>query len=269
MSGSLTSSVSIANRALAAVGTRSTIASFTEGSNESNNVSLIYAAVRQQALRAARWNFARATATLSLLKSAPGTAENPTFPTNMVWSTAYPPPGWSYEYAYPSDCLAARKVVPNWNPQQGMSTPIFPQSAAPSTPFWEVPGQKFEVASDLDTGNNPITVILANVDQAILVYTRDIVPEPLWDPQFQETIVMALAGKLALALTGDKALAELRIKMANDMITEARRTDGNEGWETMDHVPDWITAGHGARWLGPGLWGGGWWAPYGPLFSVL
>jgi hypothetical protein len=40
----MTSSVDITNRALQAIGTRSTISSMAEGSNESNNASLCYAA---------------------------------------------------------------------------------------------------------------------------------------------------------------------------------------------------------------------------------
>jgi hypothetical protein len=267
MSGSGVNSVSIANRALSDAGTRSTISSFTEGSNESNAVSLIYAPVRQQALRAAHWGMAGATATLSLLKSAPGTLETPAYPTSGVWSSAYPPPPWSYEYAYPPDCLQCRKLVMNYSPRTGGAVPMYPNQLLGGVGGFAAPGQMFSVATDLDNSNNQISVILANIDQAILSYTRDIVVESLWDPQFQECVVGALAAKLAWALAGDKGRANDLMKMANDKLLIARAGDGNESLTVMDHSPDWITIGHGARWFGSEEWGGGWLFPFGPLFS--
>jgi hypothetical protein len=261
----MTSSVDITNRALQAIGTRSTIASMTEGSNESNNASLCYASTRQELIRSAPWNFATATATLALLKSAPGTTETPAWPASGVWSTAYPPPGWSYEYAYPADCLQARKLVGNYMPGQGGATPLFPLAVSSALPFWDLPGQRFQVTSDLDANNNPMTVVLANVDQAILCYLRDITIEDIWDPLFCNAMVQALAGKLALALTGDKGLAEQRFKAANDGILQARAADGNEGIMVLDREAEWITAGHGIRWFGPTQ--DGYSAAFGPLFG--
>jgi hypothetical protein len=256
--------VSIANRALFDAGTRSTIASFTEGSPESNAVSLIYVPVRQQLLRAAHWGMAEATATLSLLKSAPGTLETPAYPTSGVWSSAYPPPGWGYEYAYPSDCLQGRKLIGNFAPQQGGGVPIFPAGLNGQQSGWDAPGLKFKVATDLDGNANQITVILAHIDQALLSYTRDITIENLWDPQFQEAMVGALAAKLCWGLTGDKGRANDLMKIANDKILIARAGDGNEGLTVLDHTPDWIRA-HGATYDAP--WGGGYLLPFGPLFS--
>ena len=265
----MTDQVSIANRALSEAGTRSTISSLTEGSNESNSVSLHYIPIRQHLVRSAHWGFAEATAQLSLLKSAPGTTETPNFPSSGVWSKAYPPPGWLYEYAYPSDCLQARKLVQNYSLATLGSVPMFPGQLAGSQSWWAAPGQRFQIGTDLDGNNSQITVILANTDQALLTYTRDITIESLWDPLFQEAMVAALAAKLCYALTGDRARANDLIKIANDKIIIARVGDGNEGLTIMDHTPDWITVGHGARWFGTVEWGGGFLFPYGPLFSAF
>ena|ERR1035441_1179755 len=265
----MTSPVDITNRALQAIGTRSTIASMSEGSNESNNASLCYAATRQEVIRAAPWNFATATAALALLKSAPGTIENPAG-TTVAWTQAsQPPPGWSYEYAYPDDCLRARKVVMNYSAPQGGSVPLFPTGTAAALPFWDLPGQRFQVTADTDASGNPFTCILANIDQAILCYLRDITIEDIWDTLFTDAMVKALGGKLALALTGDKQLAELLFKMANDAILTARAADANEGMTVVDHTPDWITAGHGIRWMGPGQYGTGFSMPFGPCFGSV
>jgi hypothetical protein len=263
----VTSSVDITNRALQAIGTRSTIAAMTEGSNESNNAQLAYDATRQALIRAAPWNFASATAQLALLKSAPGTTETPLWPASGVWSNVYPQPGWSYQYAYPADCLRVRKVVPNYSAPQGMATPLFPTTATSALPYWDLPGMRFQVATDTDVSNNPYTCILANIDQAIGCYLRDITIEDLWDASFTEAMVVALAGRLALALTSNQALAKDLFGHANQLIIEARADDGNEGLTIIDRDADWITQGHGVRWMAPTT--PGYVYPYGPLLSAF
>lgn len=261
------SSVSIANRALAAVGTRSTISSLTEGSTEANNVALVYAPVRQQLLRAAPWGWAKATTTLSLWKAQPGTPEN-TNAATTYWSNANPPPGWNYSYLYPSDAVFVRKVIGNLTAVADLAIPLYPAALSITAPSWDQPGQHFETATDLDAQGNPITVILANQQAAIGCYIRDITVEAIWDPLFTEAFVMALAGKLALSLTGDKALSKLKLEDANRMILEARRAAGNESPTVVDSTPDWIAKGHGARWV-PGVDGTGWAQPWGPMFMLV
>lgn len=264
----MTGPVDITNRALQAIGTRSTIASMTEGSNESNNASLCYAATRQQLIRSAPWNFCTATATLALLKSAPGTTETPLYPASGVWSTAYPPPGWAYEYAYPADCLRARRVVPNYSfAGAAGGVPFFPSGAGSDMSFWDRPGVRFQVTTDLDVANNPFTCILTNADQAILCYLRDVAVEDVWDPMFVEAMVSALAGKLALSLTSDRALSQAAYQDADRTIMAARAADANEGTTVIDVPVEWITRGHGASWQSGVV--SGYALPYGPLFGLV
>jgi len=45
---------------------------------------------------------------------------------------------------------------------------------------------------------------------------------------------------LAIALSGDKALANLKLAEANAMIVEARGSDANEALNINDVTPDWI-----------------------------
>src|SRR5258708_25919710 len=99
----MASEVTICNRALQAIGTRTTIASLTEDSVEARNCNLIYADTRDEVLQMAYWNFAQKTAYLALLKSAPGTPTNASSAA-IQWSAAFPAPPWLYEYAYPVDC---------------------------------------------------------------------------------------------------------------------------------------------------------------------
>lgn len=83
-------------------------------------------------------------------------------------------------------------------------------------------------------------VILTNQEFAILNYVRDITDENAFDDEFQEAFVLVLGARLAIALTGDKQLANLKIAEANAMITEARGTDANEGLKVNDVTPDWL-----------------------------
>ena len=70
----------IAQMALAEIGTRSTITALNDGSEEALYVNLYYNQIRDQALRAARWNFAKHIDTVVLWKALPGTPESPGLP---------------------------------------------------------------------------------------------------------------------------------------------------------------------------------------------
>jgi hypothetical protein len=70
----------VAKLSLAEIGTRSTINSLdplVDTSEEALYASMYYALVRDHALRAAHWNFAKHDANLVLWKALPGTPENP------------------------------------------------------------------------------------------------------------------------------------------------------------------------------------------------
>jgi hypothetical protein len=67
-----------------------------------------------------------------------------------------------------------------------------------------------------------------------------VVNPDVWDDQFQQAMVAALAARLVIALTGDKGLAQLQVQMANEFIKQARATDGNEGLTINDVTPDFI-----------------------------
>lgn len=83
-------------------------------------------------------------------------------------------------------------------------------------------------------------VILTNQEFAIGNYVRDITDENNFDDEFQEAFALILGARLAIALTGDKQLANLKIAEANAMIIEARGTDANEGLKVNDVTPDWL-----------------------------
>lgn len=231
--------VDIANRALSAIGTRSTISSLTEYSNEALQCNLLLEPLRDEILRLAPWNCATNTANLALISAAPGTPENPTTGT-ATWQKGQPYPPWAYEYAYPSDCLRVLWIVPQFSTGFASGVPLTTAVTGGSPSFWQGPPVRFKVAIDQDNNNNDIKVILTNQEQAILVYIKRVIDPNVWDPQFVQALVDGLAARLTIALTGDKALANLKLQAANSTITLARQGDGNEGLTIINHDPDWI-----------------------------
>lgn len=83
-------------------------------------------------------------------------------------------------------------------------------------------------------------VILTGQEFAILAHVKQVTDVTVWDSQFVPAFVHLLGARLVHALTGDKALANERIKMANELIIAARNTDANEGITINDVTPDWI-----------------------------
>jgi hypothetical protein len=242
----MTSETDIANRALSAIGTRSQIASLDEGSNESIQVKLLLEPLRDELLRLAPWNCATNFTNLSLICSAPGTPENPSAGL-PVWEKGIPPPPWSYEYAYPSDCLRPIYVVPQFTTGFASGVPITTAVTGGAPAFWSGPPVRFKVAIDQigingkpQTGGQDQRVILTNQEQAILCYIKRVTNPDTWDDQFKQALVAALAGRLVIALVGDKGLAQLKMQEANQFITVARQGDGNEGLTVNDVTPDWI-----------------------------
>src|SRR6266567_1523251 len=158
--------LNISQQALADIGTRSKITDlpipFGNGNDPSQEAyfcGLFLADVRDHLLRAARWNFAKRTNQLPLLKAAPGTNENP-FPAaaRTSWNRAYPAPPWLYAYGYPGDSLYAHRLL-GPSPQTNIQPPIFSGTTNLLTAYPRVPYSKFEVGTDLfDASGNSVAL---------------------------------------------------------------------------------------------------------------
>ncbi len=173
------------NVALARLGYKLRVGSLYDGSAAAKKALDIYAQTRDTLLRDGDWPFAERNVAGTLLKQAPVGGY---FPPN-VWSTAYPPLPWNYEYAYLSDCLDVRAVKP---------TPIF-------VPNFDPQPNIFAVAND--TGfTPPQRVILSNVPNAIIVYTGQVTDPLTWPPDFVEEFAAALARRLAVFVGGPDAV---------------------------------------------------------------
>lgn len=246
--------VNICNRSLLSIGARAQISSVSpsDGSTEADAAAILFTPTFEALARSAQWNCLRKQATLSVIQAAMGTPENP-----LGTSLPLPPSPWQYAYAYPSDCLNLRFLVPSL-PSSGVGVPLTSYNNA--APLMMPSGGQipFAVAYSTDTAGNPLQIVLTNQSQAQAVYTVN-QPNPIiWDSQFQEAMVASLAAYFVPALALNLALMQAQIKRAEMMIAQARISDGNEGVTVMDHVPDWLAArggevrNYGGGWSGLG-----------------
>jgi hypothetical protein len=266
----------VINQALDAIGSDIIIGEPEEGTREAQVCLRAYGQCVRQLLRTAHWDFARKQAPLTMLADATGATANV--------GTAVPWP-WTYEYAYPADCMKMRFIPfsyggPNSGSPNGNitttnpTTPIF-STGAPITNRAKLIPARFLISTDFNyigntsvgdwwnqSGTSPAgtTVVLTNVYNAWGIYTALMMYPNMWDALFRDAMVAYLASTIALAISKDKklgkALRDDQIMIAKAKITQARITDGNEGWFSTDHVPDFIrTRDCGGR--GNGAFGNG------------
>ena len=248
----MTTDVDIVNRSLSLIGTRSTIASLAEQSNEAIAANTWVDVVRDEVIRLAPWNSVMTFNTLVLSCAAPGTPENPT--TGAVqWARGIPLPPWSYEYVYPSDCIRPLWIVPQFQTGFASGVPITTAVTGGAPAYWNGPPVKFKVSTDL---LDPVTfipspappvgtgfdtrIILTNQEFALLVYNKRITNPDVMDDNLKACWEMVLAGRLVWQLSGNSALANAKLQEANNMIMAARAVDGNEGVTINNVTPDWI-----------------------------
>lgn len=244
----MVSSVDVANMALDGIGARYSITSLDPPQPPPNAVLVArhYQPKIDALHRGAHWNFTRKQQSLTLLKAAKGTPENPS-----GTSLPIPPVPWQYEYAYPSDCLLARFLIANPQNMTGTDQPILGGGAYLS-PMWPyTPGYKFVVGVDTDQDGNQIKVILTDLEFAELVYTARIVNPDLWDSQFLLAACAFLGAWLVNPTSGDGTMLKSQIEIVSSILTQARVSDGNEGQTSIDYVPDWMAV------RGVGAWGSG------------
>lgn len=248
--------VRLCNMALASVGGQSTVSSIfpSDGSVEGNLLSLIYQQQIDTLSRAAHWNCLRKQISLTVVKAAVGTPENP------LGAGPTPPIPWTYVYALPPDCLKARFILPYIN-SAAVSPPLTGGSVGLAPPLLPsvVGAVKFAVALDTDALGNPARVILTNMNQAILVYTARVDDPNLWDAHFTAAAIATLASWAVDGLARNAQLAAQKGNQAKEIIVMARCSDGNEGPTTTDHVPDWISIrGASANFFGGAAYYMGW-----------
>lgn len=242
------SSVALCNLALDAAMCRSSISAIGEASAEGQACARHYEQSLEAVMRCAHWNFARKQVTLSLLNDATLTPPQPV------------PQPWLFEYAYPSDCLLARAVMPQLNNPLGAPTSMALNPRLRAT--------QFIVAQDNDVTGNPIPVILSSTPQAQIIYTARVSNSNLFDAMFIELVQLYLGAKLARVITGDKAHAKDLFAQAQVIEKKAQSANGDEGLTVIDTVPDWMRV-RGFMWDWAAVPGAGFYVDPFPLSLVI
>lgn len=325
----------IVNQALQSFGSRTTVASLSEVSNEATQANIALFPLLSELLRKAPWNCATIFDNLSLITAAPGTTDNPTAPTTQ-WQRGQPAPPWLYEYAYPLGCLRPLWIVPAIQNNAG-AVPIYPpgvvtgagllNSAGPVIPFKvaidffysfgsiavAAGGAGYAVGDSITLAGTPVgsapiglpgslivssvaagavtgvTIISSvpnrspavggsyfaqqtnpiaqgstsgsgtgatfnasgwiNTDQRVIVTNQAdataAMIKSINDPNMMDSLLLGawiaiLAARLCWALSGNKEVANAKIKETNEYILQARMADANEGLTVNDVTPDWI-----------------------------
>lgn len=256
----MTAPVDLCNLALDQIVARTSITGLTPPSPPNNKAAEVAARTYQiqtdAVFRAAHWNSARLQNTLTLLRAAVGTPENPSGVDAGGNTLPIPPVPWRYEYAYPPDCLLMRFVIPRPNLPIAGTAPLMTNVGMSNLPLVNT-SLPFVPAIDTDQDGNQIKVLLTNAGKAQGVYTARISNPDLWDASLQNAVIGTLAAWFALPITGDKSLMTMRVQLAVGLINAARMSDGNEGITTTDHIPDWMQIREsGSGWGGFGAAGG-------------
>lgn len=192
----------VVNNALRRIGYKLRVGSLYDGSEAANQALDIYGQTRDQLLTDFDYPFAERNVALTLLKSAPAGGYVP--PT--TWTTAtHPPVPWAYEYAWPADCLKVRALK---------QSPLFLFNPDPQPILY-------------DAANDTVSavvqrVILANITDAIAVYTGRITDPTQWDVRFTEALAAELGRRLVLVLGSSGAIQAVAQDQAQQ-VAEAER----------------------------------------------
>lgn len=194
----MSTEVSICNMALGHIKSKSTIALLTEEGAEARICKLYYAQARDETLEEFNWPFAKRFALLATVGTVPT--------------------GWVYQYAYPTQCLAVRKVLP-------ISRKLKP-----------IP---FELAhSDISDS----IVILTDEEAAEIEYTKQITNTTLFSALYTSALSYKIASYIAMPLSGKKELRDLALANFEVQISKARASVLNQSEKDEDEDPDWIKA---------------------------
>ena len=157
----MTTNIDLTNRALAQIGSRSQIASMTDGSTEALYANLLYDGLRDFMLRQGDFDW-------SMQEIGAHLADASEAPQNVI--------PWVYTYDYPASCIKVRQLIPE-------TFNVFD----PKSLVWNI----------LSNGTKRFIVTLDQI--SVILYTVA-PPEDLWDSLFTESFVRLLGSSLHFAL---------------------------------------------------------------------
>lgn len=193
----------ICNMSLNHIG-RENITGMHEESEAARTCKIHYDLQRRVLLRAYTWGFATKTDKLALIDKKV--------------------PGWKYVYAYPPDCVQARKIFNEKN-------------------TWFVLRKNFKGNIDQVLLNENTKALVCNHADAYLEYIADVKDVSLFTDDFIQALSYFLAGAIAVPLTGSKALAQQMQAMGGQLLSEAKFTQ----MEERNKVPEYPSKYYHAR----------------------
>ena len=194
----------ICNMALNHIG-RESIASLHEETEAARTCKIHYDMQRRVLLRAYNWSFAKKTDKLALIDKKV--------------------PGWGFVYAYPPDCVQARKIFNETN-------------------TWVVLHKNFKGNMDQVVLNDNTKAIVCNHADAYLEYIYDVKDVNLFTDDFAQALSYYLAGAIAVPLTGSAALGQQLQQLGAQLLAEAKFTQ----MEERNKVPEYPSKYYQARW---------------------
>lgn len=177
----------IVNSALEQIASQARIALLTDGTPEANAAQTVYAPTVDLMLRELDPDFARFTATL-------------------VAAAGVPPYPWSFQYAYPSNCLRLRQVRPV------TYDPFDPQPIRANVAVATVSAVLTKV-------------VFTNQASALAVYTTSDTTEAQWDAVFADAVIRRLANPLAMAIAGRPDFAREILETSSRVAATAEMVD--------------------------------------------
>lgn len=195
------SETSICNMALAHLAGTALITALGDGSREGALCEVFYANSRDEVLARFDWAFASHYQGLADIGG--------------------PPANWTYRYAYPSNCVAARQVIKDVD---------------------KVATYPFRVTSryDATTGAFIGRALLTDVSPATLRYTARVINPEVFTAGFINALSYRLAYDISEAVTG--RTREPLLQKYMDAVSRAMATDANEAADQFDATASWITA---------------------------
>lgn len=182
----------LCNMALDSIGYTRHIADIYEGSAAARVCLAYYGQTRDELLVEGEWPFAlREVALIALAGQTP-------------------PTPWTFEYAYPADCLRIRYVRPGPLTGAARSTNPLPVLFRP----WND-----------QRPNPPVQAILCDLSPAVLIYQGQITDPTTWTPEFIRAFVGSLAKKLAFGLFKGDNIIKDRAMLAEQDAQKAMSVD--------------------------------------------
>lgn len=199
-----TSLAGIYNMALSHVGNSDEVQDPNENTPNANACRRFYEPARNRVLEDFGWPFAKKTAVLALVAADP-TSE------------------WSFSYRYPSDCIAARRIVSPTYSLRGAG----PQAVIP-----------YLIGGD-DTGS----LIYCDLETASLEYTQLITTVTRFTASFVDALSLRLAWLIAPRVTGGDPykLGMRALQLYTSAIMSAQANALNEQQDDQAPGAEWIS----------------------------